>query len=121
MKLTTIASTSILSWILISVFLTLTPLLLTTQTTAQTSGHIQSECVRQTMYDAFGNIRPGMTAEAAAWACRGATYNNPASDCVRQTLYARFGNIRPGMTAEAGALACEEDRGWPFDVIVIPR
>jgi chromosome condensin MukBEF complex kleisin-like MukF subunit len=121
MKLTTITSTSILSLIPVSVFLTLTPLLLMTPATAQTSGHVQSECVRQTMYDAFGNIRPGMTAEAAAWACRGTTYNNAASDCVRQTLYDRFGNIRSGMTAEAAALACEEYRGGLFDVIVIPR
>ena len=42
--------------------------------TAQTLVQSRSECVRQTMYDAMGNIRRGMTAEAAAFAC-----SNPRS------------------------------------------
>ncbi len=36
---------------------------------AETIAQSRSGCVRQTMYDAMGNIRRGMTAEAVAFAC----------------------------------------------------
>lgn len=78
-----------------------------------------SECVRQTMYDYLGNIRPGMTTEAAAFACRSAKFNNGVSECVQQTLYDPFGNIRLGMTAEAAAFACSDNNDFPIPVIIL--
>lgn len=106
MKLTVVASATILSLIPIATTLAAIAFLAPSPAAAQTSGYAQSDCVRQTMYDYFGNIRPGMTADAAAFACRNAKVNNRVSDCVRQTMYDYFGNIRPGMTAEAAAFAC---------------
>ena len=101
MKLTVVASSTLFLLIPISTTLAAIAFLASSPAAAQTSGYAQSDCVRQTMYDYFGNIRPGMTADAAAFACRSAKFDNGVSDCVRQTMYDYFGNIRPGMNAEA--------------------
>lgn len=106
MKLTVVASATILSLIPIATTLAAISFLAPSPAAAQTSGYAHSDCVRQTMYDPFGNIRPGMNAEAAAFACRSAKVNNGVSHCVQQTMYDSFGNIRPGMTADAAAFAC---------------
>ncbi|AFZ19952.1 hypothetical protein [Allocoleopsis franciscana] len=101
MKLTVVASSTLFSLIPISTTLAAIAFLAPSPAAAQTSGYAQSDCVRQTMYDYFGNIRPGMNAEAAAFACRSAKFDNGVSECVQQTLYDPFGNIRLGMNAEA--------------------
>lgn len=106
MKLTVVASATVLSLIPMATTLAAIAFLAPSPAAAQTSAYAQSDCVRQTMYDYFGNIRPGMNAEAAAFACRSAKRNNDVSNCVQQTMYDYFGNIRPGMTAEAAAFAC---------------
>lgn len=104
MKLKAIASATIFSLIPISV--SLATFFVPNLAAAQSLGQAQSDCMRQTLYDSFGNVRRGMTAEAAAFACSSAKPNSSASECVLQTMYDSFGNIRRGMTAEAAAFAC---------------
>ena len=117
MKLRAISKATIFSLIPISV--TLATFLVPNPATAQSLGQAQSDCMRQTLYDSFGNVRRGMTAEAAAFACGSAKVNSSVSECVLQTMYDSFGNIRQGMSAEAAAFACADHQGFPIPVIIL--
>ncbi len=109
MKLRIITSATLLSLIPLSVTLA-TIAFLPNPAVAQVLGQSPSDCVREVMYDTFGNVKRGMTAEAAAFACRNARANSSASSCMQQTMYDDFGNIKRGMTAEAAAFACRSAR-----------
>ncbi|HEY9666845.1 MAG TPA: hypothetical protein V6C91_08565 [Coleofasciculaceae cyanobacterium] len=106
MKLRSITPATIVSLLPISTTLAAIAFLAPTPATAQLLHQPQSQCIQRTMYDAFGNIKPGMTAEAAAFACQRASVHNSVGNCVQETLYDAFGNIKPGMSAEAAAFAC---------------